>query len=168
MMNGLKQSDPGIVPLRAANKGASVPAEPTEGRAGTKGNSRGQSTHRTQRRARVTQAAERIRQAATRKPKEKLTALLHHISTEALDAAYFSLKKEAAAGVDGVTWHEYGKGLAERLSDLHDRVHSGAYRARPSRVVSHFISSSFAGLHRADFSQCATIVGCHVVWPEIA
>ena len=52
--------------------------------------------------ARVTQAAERIRQAATRKPKEKLTALLHHITTEALDAAYFSLKKEAAAGVDGV------------------------------------------------------------------
>ena len=135
MMNGLKQSDPGIVPLRAANKGTSVPAEPTEGRAGTKGNSRGQSTHRTQRRARVTQAAERIRQAATRKPKEKLTALLHHITTEALDAAYFSLKKEAAAGVDGVTWHEYGKGLAGRLSDLHDRVHSGAYRARPSRRV---------------------------------
>ena len=41
----------------------------------------------------------------------------------------------AAAGVDGVTWHEYGKGLAERLSDLHDRVQSGAYRARPSRRV---------------------------------
>ena len=51
-------------PLRAANKGTSVPAEPTEGRAGTKGNPRGQSTHRTQRRARVSQAAERIRQAA--------------------------------------------------------------------------------------------------------
>ena len=83
----------------------------------------------------MTQAAERIRQAATRKPKEKLTARLHHITTEALDAAYFSLKKEAAAGVDGVTWHEYGKGLAERLSDLHDRVQSGAYRARPSRRV---------------------------------
>ena len=127
MMNGLEQSDLAIVPMRAANKGTSVPAEPTEGRAGTKGNPRGQSTHRTQRRARVSQAAERIRQAATRKPKEKLTALLHHITTEALDAAYFSLKKEAAAGVDGVTWHEYGKGLAERLSDLHDRVQSGAY-----------------------------------------
>ena len=122
MMNGLEQSDLAIVPMRAANKGTSVPAEPTEGRAGTKGNPRGQSTHRTQRRARVSQAAERIREAATRKPKEKLTALLHHITAEALDAAYCSLKKEAAAGVDGVTWHEYGKGLAERLSALHDRV----------------------------------------------
>ena len=134
-MNGMEQSDLAIVPMRAANKGTSVPAEPTEGRAGTKGNPRGQSTHRTQRRARVTQAAERIRQAATRKPKEKLTALLHHITTEALDAACFSLKKEAAAGVDGVTWHEYGKGPAERLSALHDRVQSGAYRALPSRRV---------------------------------
>jgi len=135
MMNGLKQSDPAIVPLRAANKGTPVPAESTEGRAGTKGNPRRQSTHRTQRRARVSQAAERIRRAATRKPKEKLTALLHHITTEALSTAYFSLKKGAAAGVDGVTWHEYGEGLAERLNDLHDRIHSGAYRALPSRRV---------------------------------
>ena len=135
MMNGLKQSDSAIVPLRAANKGTPVPAESTEGRAGTKGNPRGQSTHRTQRRARVSQAAERIRQAATGKPKEKLTALMHHITTETLGAAYLSLKREAAAGVDGVTWHEYGKGLAERLSDLHDRVQSGAYRALPSRRV---------------------------------
>ena len=135
MMNGLKQSDPAIVPMRATNKGTSVPAESTEGRAGTKGNPQSQSTHRTQSRARVSPAAARIRQAATRKPKEKLTALLHHITTEALGAAYLSLKREAAAGVDGVTWHEYGEGLAERLRDLHDRVHSGAYRALPSRRV---------------------------------
>ena len=148
MMNGMEQSDLAIVPMRVANKGTSVPAEPTEGRAGTKGNPRGQCTHRTQRRARVTQAAERIRQAATRKPKEKLTALLHHITTEALDAAYFSLKKEAAAGVDGVTWHEYGKGLAERLSALHDRVRSGAYRALPSRRVSVLAASALAGASR--------------------
>ena len=60
---------------------------------------------------------------------------MHHITTEALETAYFSLKKEAAAGVDGVMWHEYGQGLAERLSDLHDRVQSGAYRALPSRRV---------------------------------
>ena len=83
----------------------------------------------------MSQAAERIRQTAPGKPKEKLTALLHHITTEALGAAYFSLKKEAAAGVDGVRWHEYGNGLEEKLLDLHDRVHSGAYRALPSRRV---------------------------------
>ena len=83
----------------------------------------------------MSQAAEQIRQAATRKPKEKLTALLHHITTDALGVAYFSLKKDAAAGVDGMTWHEYGNGLEERLLDLHDRVHSGRYRALPSRRV---------------------------------
>ena len=83
----------------------------------------------------MSQAAERIRQAATRKPKEKLTALLHHVTTDVLEASYFMLKKDAAAGVDGVTWKEYGNGLEERLLDLHDRVHSGAYRALPSRRV---------------------------------
>ena len=60
---------------------------------------------------------------------------MHHITTEPLGAAYLALKREAAAGVDGVTWHEYGKDLAERLSDLHHRVQSGAYRALPSRRV---------------------------------
>ena len=83
----------------------------------------------------MSQAAERIRQAATRKPKEKLTALLHHITTDVLEVSYFILKKDAAAGVDGVTWDEYGNGLAMRLLGLHDRVHSGAYRALPSRRV---------------------------------
>ena len=134
-MNELKQSDSGIVAVKSANNGTPVPAESMERRAETKGNPRSQSMHRTRGRVRMSQAAERIRQAATRKPKEKLTALLHHITTEALSAAYFSLKRQAAAGVDGVTWDEYGNGLSERLLDLHDRVHSGAYRALPSRRV---------------------------------
>ncbi len=82
--------------------------------------------HRTQGRDRMSQAAERIRQAATRKPKEKLTALLHHVTTDVLEASCFMLKRDAAAGVDGVTWKEYGNGLEERLPGLHDRVHSGA------------------------------------------
>ena len=102
MTNGLKQSDAVIVPVKSANKGTTVPAEPMEGRTATKGNPRGQSTHRTQGRDRMSQAAERIRQAATRKPKEKLTALLHHITTDVLEAAYFMLKPDATAGVDGV------------------------------------------------------------------
>ena len=84
----------------------------------------------------VSQAVERIRQAATRKPREKLTALLHHITTDALRCAFFDLKKTASAGVDGMVWSEYEDGLDERLLALHDRVHSGAYRALPSRRVS--------------------------------
>ena len=134
-MDELKQSDSGVVAVKSPNKGAEALAEAMERRAETKRNPRHQSMHRTQGRARMSQAAERIRQRATRTPKERLTALLHHITTDALGAAYFSLKKDAAAGVDGVTWHEYGHGLNERLLALHDRVHSGAYRALPSRRV---------------------------------
>ena len=136
MMNGLKKSDEAVRPAMAANKGAHAPAEPPEERASTKGNPGGQSTHRTQGRASVTQAADRIRQAAERNPKERLTALFHHVTPEALAASYFALREDAAAGVDGVTWAMYGEGLDERLLDLHRRLHSGgAYRAPPVRRV---------------------------------
>ena len=45
------------------------------------------------------------------------------------------MKRQASPGVDGVTWQEYETGLEGRLYDLHNRVHRGAYRARPSRRV---------------------------------
>ena len=130
---GRASSDP--TPMKAANKGAKAPAELPEGRASTKGNSQDQNTYRTQGRVSVSQAVERIRQAATRKPQEKLTALLHHITTDALRCAFYDLKKTASAGVDGLVWTGYEDGLEERLLDLHGRVHSGAYRALPSRRV---------------------------------
>ena len=135
MVSGMKKSDEAVLPVKAANKGAQAPAEPPEGRASTKGNLRDQSTPRTQGRDGVSQAVERIRQAATRKPQEKLTALLHHITTDALRCAFYDLQKTASAGVDGLVWREYEDGLEERLLDLHERVHSGAYRALPSRRV---------------------------------
>ena len=136
MMNGLKKSDEAVRPVRAANKGARASAESPEERASTKGNPDCQSTRRTQCRVSVPQAAARIRKAAERSPKEGLTALFHHITPDALGAAYFALKKDAAAGVDGVTWDMYGEGLDERLLDLHRRLHrGGAYRAPPVRRV---------------------------------
>ena len=135
-MNGLKKSDEAVRPVRAANKGARASAESPEERASTKGNPDCQSTRRTQCRVSVPQAAARIRKAAERNPKERLTALFHHITPDALGAAYFALKKDAAAGVDGVTWDMYGEGLDERLLDLHRRLHrGGAYRAPPVRRV---------------------------------
>jgi len=65
----------------------------------------------------------------------RFTALLHHVNVELLRRSYYSLKRAAAAGVDEVTWQEYGDGLEGRLVDLHGRIHRGAYRARPSRRV---------------------------------
>ena len=125
----------GIVAAKPANKGAQATAETVERRPMTNGNSQGQSTGRTQSRATVTQAAERIRQFVKREPQEKLTALLHHVTPEALRVAYYALKREAAPGVDGMTWREYETGLEVRLHDLHRRVHTGAYRATPVRRV---------------------------------
>ena len=125
----------GIVAGKPANKGARATAESVERRPMTNGNPQGQSTDRTQSRATVTQAAERIRQFVKRKPQEKLTALLHHVTPEALRVAYYALKREAAPGVDGMTWRKYETGLEGRLHDLHRRVHTGAYRATPVRRV---------------------------------
>jgi group II intron reverse transcriptase/maturase len=65
----------------------------------------------------------------------RFTALLHHVNIDLLRNCYHHLKREAAAGVDGVTWQEYGDGLEERLADLHGRIHRGAYQAKPSRRV---------------------------------
>ena len=106
-----------------------------EPRAGTKGKAIQQSAFRTQGRADASQALERIRQAARRKKKERFTALLHHVTVEALEEAFRAIAKDAAAGIDGVTWRDYEADLERKLADLHARVLSGAYRATPSRRV---------------------------------
>jgi RNA-directed DNA polymerase len=132
-MHAFGESDGSIVPKKQANKAGKTVAESVEGRGGNKRNAELQSTARTQSRQAVSQAQGRIREAVSRNKGEKLTALLHHISVDCLRWSYFELKKTAATGVDGVTWREYGGGLEENLADLHRRVHTGAYRAQPSR-----------------------------------
>src|ERR1700730_12455995 len=134
MMHGREKSDSAIVAGKPTNKTFPTAAEPVEPRAGAKGNASQQSTHRTQGRERVSQALERVRQAAERK-KEKFTALLHHISIDSLRMAFLAVKRDAASGVDGLTWPTYEADLERNLTDLHERVHRGAYRALPSRRV---------------------------------
>ena len=133
MMHGREKSDTAIVAGKPTNKAVLTAAEPAEPRAGTKGNASQQSTHRTQGRERVAQALERVRQAARQRKKERFTALLHHISIDCLRMAFFALKRDAASGVDGLTWPTYEADLDRNLTDLHERVHRGAYRALPSR-----------------------------------
>jgi hypothetical protein len=74
-----------------------------------------------------------VREAARKDSTLKFTALLHHVNEDCLTEAFFNLKKTAAVGVDGVTWHEYEQNLEANLVALHDRIHRGAYRALPSR-----------------------------------
>jgi group II intron reverse transcriptase/maturase len=133
MMHGREKSDLAIVAGKPTNKAERSAAEPVEPRAGTKGNADQQSTHRAQNRDRVSQALERVRQAARQRKKEKFTALLHHVDVDLLRLAFLALKRDAAPGVDGVTWQDYEADLERNLGDLHDRVQRGAYRAQPSR-----------------------------------
>src|ERR1700733_3883695 len=134
-MNGREKSDSAEVAVKPANKTGMPAAEPVERRAGTEGNAIPQSTTRTQGRADASQARDRIRVAARRNKKEKFTALLHHVTPEALRDAFYAIAKNAAAGIDGITWRDYEAALERKLADLHDRVQSGAYRATPSRRV---------------------------------
>jgi group II intron reverse transcriptase/maturase len=78
---------------------------------------------------------DRIREAAARDRNLRFTSLMHHITEELLLDAYNALKRDAASGVDDVTWHEYGESLENRITDLHDRVQSGRFRAKPSKRV---------------------------------
>ena len=100
-----------------------------------KENVRQPNTSLTQSRERVSQGLAGVRKAAGNNKEMKFTALLHHLTVELLRESFYSLKRKAAPGVDGVTWQEYEHGLEDRLTDLHGRVHRGAYRARPSRRV---------------------------------
>src|SRR4051795_9634065 len=133
MMHELEKSDLVVVAGKPTNKAAQAAAELVEPRTGTEGNAHQQSTHRAQDRVRVSQALERVRQAARQRKKEKLTALLHHVSRDLLRLAFFALKREAAPGIDGVTWQDYEADLERKLGELHAKIHRGAYRPQPSR-----------------------------------
>jgi len=133
MMHGLEKSDPAVVAMKPANKAGQPAAEWVEPRAGTEGNTGHPRTRRTQCRCSVSQGLERVRQAARQRKKEKLTALLHHVTVDMLRAAFLALKRRAAPGVDGVSWVDYEAGLEGNLQALHQRVHRGTYRAQPVR-----------------------------------
>jgi RNA-directed DNA polymerase len=135
MMNGRGKSDSAVVAERPTNKAGRLATVSEEPRAGTEGNAAQQSTRRAQYRESVSQALDRIRRVASQRKKEKFTALLHHISLEHLEEAFFDLKENAAPGVDGLTWRGYEEDLDSNIAVLHSRLHKGAYRALPSRRV---------------------------------
>ena len=110
-------------------------AESVEGRRPAKGNTDRQNAFRTQSRTDAPSALDRVRRVAARQKDAKFTALLHHVTIDRLRAAFLSIKRKAAAGVDGMTWQHYATDLESNLQDLHARVHRGAYRAKPSRRV---------------------------------
>ena len=138
-MAGCGKSDSSIVPEKRTNNAAGPApdaAEAVEGRGLAKGNPDEHNTPRTQSRDHgVPSALERVREAAKRDKGARFSALMHHVTTDRLRASYLRMKRRAAAGVDGVTWEEYGRDLDGNLERLHQRLRTGAYRAKPSRRV---------------------------------
>lgn len=130
------KSDSRVVPKKVSNKAQRWAAERLEGRRLAKRSSPQATTLRTQGRARVHAALGRVRQVAEQKKGARFTALLHHIyAIDTLRAAFYSLKRDAAPGVDGETWDDYGEALEAHLADLSNRVRHGAYRPQPVRRV---------------------------------
>jgi group II intron reverse transcriptase/maturase len=134
-VNGGGESHSGVVPTKRSNESQGGLKENVEGRPLTKENAEEPNPYRTQSRESGPNGLDRVRQAAKEDKKLQFTALLHHVNVDLLRSSYNGLKRQAAAGVDGVTWQEYGEGLEERLNDLHGRIHRGAYQAQASRRV---------------------------------
>jgi RNA-directed DNA polymerase len=133
MRHGREKSDLFIVAKKPANKSGQPGAESVERREGAEGNTVGPHTRRTPSRESAPQGLDRVRQAARSRKKERFTAVLHHVTVQLLKDAYLWLKRNAAPGVDGLTWKEYEQDLEVNVVDLHARVHRGAYRALPTR-----------------------------------
>jgi RNA-directed DNA polymerase len=129
-----EKSDAHIVPGKRTNEGGK-PEEIVEGRCAVNGNALQSCTCRTQSRGNVSKGLQGVRERARQDRRIRFTALLHHVTPELLEESYYQLRKDAAVGVDGMTWHAYQVGLAERLVRLHEAIHKGTYRAQASRRV---------------------------------
>ena len=134
-MHAVEESDRCVVPVKQPNKEGQPLAEAVEGRRRPKENDAQSNTSPTQSGERVSQGLSGVRRVAQVRKQEQFTALMHHVTISLLRESFEALKKNAAPGVDGVRWREYETGLADRLNDLHSRVHRGAYQAQPSRRV---------------------------------
>ena len=134
-MNANRESDGSVIPANPANKGgAESLAESAEERGPAKRNAEQDVLCRTpSRNKRRSRGLPGVRVAARKDSTLKFTALLHHVNEDCLTKAFHNLKKTAAVGVDGVTWQEYERNVESNITDLHGRIHRGAYRALPSR-----------------------------------
>ena len=135
-MNDHGKSDGPVLPTKRSNKPAvTAGAEVVEGRGPAEGNTASESRPGRSAGQGVSSDLDRVRQVARQDKEVRFTALLHHVTVDRLREAYRAISPNAAAGVDGITWRDYGSDLEANLSDLHARVHRGAYRVRPARRV---------------------------------
>ena len=127
------ESDGRVLPTKCPNNDGAPSAEGMEGRRPTKENTEQTTAPRTQSRTRASSGLLGVRQVARKDKRIQFTALLHHATVALLWDSFYALKRDAAPGVDAVTWKDYETDLDARLRDLHSRVHTGTYRAQPSK-----------------------------------
>ena len=133
MIHGSGKSDSPVVPGKPPNKAEAPAAEAVEGRGLAKGNAASKTHPGPSAGSDAPSALDRVRQAARQDKAARFTALLHHVTVDRLRAAYRALNPDAAVGVDGVTWRDYGQHLEANLQELWHRVQGGSYRAKPTR-----------------------------------
>jgi RNA-directed DNA polymerase len=134
-MHDREKSDRPVLPANPLNKPGQSGAEVGEGRGLPEGNTAGETRPGRSAGLGVSSDLVRVRQVARKDRDVRFTALGHHVTVDRLREAYRAISPNAAPGVDGVTWGDYGADLEANLRDLHARVHRGAYRARPTRRV---------------------------------
>ena len=134
-MNEHEKSDGLVVPAKLPNKTGVPVAEAVEESSPAEGNTDGRTRPGLSAGQGVTSGLDRVRLVARRDKDIRFTALLHHVDLDRLWAAFAAINPKATSGVDKVTWETYGQDLRTNLENLLSRVHSGAYRASPSRRV---------------------------------
>jgi RNA-directed DNA polymerase len=134
-MHDREKSDRPVLPANPLNDPGQSGAEVGEGRGLPEGNTAGETRPGRSAGLGVSSDLVRVRQVARKDRDVRFTALGHHVTVDRLREAYRAISPNAAPGVDGVTWGDYGADLEANLRDLHARVHRGAYRARPTRRV---------------------------------
>jgi RNA-directed DNA polymerase len=77
----------------------------------------------------------RIAELARQEPGRRFHSIAHFLTPETLYEAFRSLRKDASAGVDGLTHAEYAQDAHEKIRKLHERLKSKTYRAQPLRRI---------------------------------
>jgi RNA-directed DNA polymerase len=128
-----EESDGVIVPKKSANKRMAIPAESMEVSTPTKRNPEKEAAYRTQKRESASNGLDRVRQRAEADKTIRFNNLFSFLKVDLLRESFYELKRKAAPGLDGVTWHEYERTLEGRLPELERELHVGSYRAIPAK-----------------------------------
>jgi len=132
-MHVTRKSDRCVVSGKEPNKGITMPAEALEKRHLTKENAMQTTVAQTQSWIPTSSGLQRVRERALKDKKAQFTALLHHVTKDSLRDSFLTLKRKASPGVDGITWKQYEERLEINLHILHNKIHKGSYRAKPSK-----------------------------------